>query len=64
MYIPAIPLTPQNQAYIERQKASFLSGDRPPDYPQGKSESTFVGVASVSDVTGKAGRRAMGLQEA
>jgi Protein of unknown function (DUF1479) len=64
MYIPAIPLTPQNQAYIERQKETFLSGDTPPDFPKGKSESTFVGVATVSDVVGKAGRRAMGLQEA
>lgn len=29
----------------------------------GKGEATFVGVATVNDV-GKAGRRAMGLQEA
>ena len=62
MYIPAVPLTPQNQAYIDRQKASFLSGEKPPDFPQGKNESTFVGVATVNDV-GRAGRRAMGLQE-
>ena len=63
MFIPAIPLTPLNQAYIDLQKTSFLSGDRPPDFPNGISESTFVGVATVDDV-GKAGRRAMGLQEA
>jgi len=64
MYIPAVPLTPQNQEYIERQKTTFLSGDRPPDFPKGKSELTFVGVATVDDVISKAGRRAMGLQEA
>jgi hypothetical protein len=65
MYIPAVPLTPQNQEYIERQKAAFLSGERPPDFRKGKSELTFVGVATVNDVVGKAGRRAMGLlQEA
>jgi hypothetical protein len=63
MYIPAVPLTPQNQEYIERQRETFLSGERPPDFPKGKSESVFVGVATVDDVVGKAGRRAMGLQE-
>ena len=62
MYIPAVPLTPQNQAYIERQKTNFLSGECPPDF-SGKGEATFVGVATVNDVS-RAGRRAMGLQEA
>ena len=60
MYIPAIPLTPQNQAYVERQKTKFLSADCPPDF-SGKGEATFRGVATVNDV-GMAGRRAMGLQ--
>ena len=63
MYIPALPLTPQNQDYVIRQKAKFLSGESPPDF-QGTNESTFVGVATVNDVVGRAGRRAMGLQEA
>ena len=62
MYIPAVPLTPQNQAYIDRQKANFLSGQCPPDF-SGKGEANFVGVATVNDI-GWAGRRAMGLQEA
>jgi hypothetical protein len=62
MYIPAFPLTPQNQQYVERQKASFLSGQSPPDF-SGNGESTFVGVATANDVVGRAGRRAMGLQE-
>ena len=64
MFIPAVPLTPQNQEYIERQKTTFLSGERPPDFAKGKSESIFVGVATVNDVVGRVGRRAMGLQEA
>jgi len=64
IYIPAVPLTPQNQAYVERQKTTFLSGDKPPDFPKGKSESTFVGVGTVNDIVGIAGRRAMGFQEA
>ena len=59
MYIPAVPLTPQNQAYIERQKATFLLGESPPDF-SGEDEPTFVGLATVNDV-GKAGRRAMGF---
>ena len=63
MYIPAVPLTPQNQAYIERQKTRFLSGECPPDF-SGKGEATFVGGATVDDIGGRVGRRAMGLQEA
>ena len=62
MYIPAFPLTPQNQDYVERQKAKFLSGESPPDFKR-TDESTFVGVATVNHVVGRAGRRAMGLQE-
>src|ERR1700735_1500943 len=64
MYIPAVPLTSQNQAYVEKQKTTFLSGDRPPDFPKGRSESNFVGVGTVNDIVGVTGRRAMGLQEA
>lgn len=63
MYIPSLPLTPQNRAYIERQKVNFLSGERPPDFAKGKNELSFVGVATVDDVVGDAGRKAMGLQE-
>ena len=63
MYIPAVPLTPLNQAYIERQKANFLSGETPPDFP-GKGEASFVGLATVNDVGSRVGRRAMGFQEA
>jgi hypothetical protein len=64
MYIPATPLTPKNQEYIEHQKASFIAGDRPSDFVRGTSEMNFVDVATVNDVVGKVGRRAMGLQEA
>lgn len=61
MYIPAVPMTPQNQAYIERQKAAFLSGERPPDFPKGEAEAGYVGVAGVEDVVSMEGKRAMGL---
>ena len=61
MYIPAVPMTPQNLAYIERQKASFLSGERPPDFPKGEAEAGYIGIAGVDDVIGTEGKRAMGL---
>ena len=38
MYIPAVPLTPQNLEYIQRQKDSFLNGAVPPDFPKGAGE--------------------------
>lgn len=61
MYIPAVPLTPQNQAYIERQRESFLQGKRPPDFPQGRGEDQFIGVAGIDDISAPLGRRAMGF---
>ncbi|KAF8622853.1 hypothetical protein AX15_006697 [Amanita polypyramis BW_CC] len=50
MYIPAVPLTPKNKAYIEKQKERFLGGNRPSDFPQGISEANFIGVATVEDI--------------
>lgn len=64
MYIPAVPLTPQNQKYIERQKETFLRGQRPPDFPQGMGEDKFIGVAGADDIMAPIGRRAMGFQVA
>ncbi len=61
MYIPAVPLTPMNQAYIEKQKERFLSANRPPDFPQGMSEAKFAGIATVKDIVSAEGRRAMGI---
>ncbi|PFH48468.1 hypothetical protein AMATHDRAFT_65378 [Amanita thiersii Skay4041] len=64
MYIPAVPLTPQNKAYIEKQKNAFLSANRPPDFPQGMSEAGFVGIATAEDIKNPLGRQAMGLASA
>ncbi|KAF8636796.1 hypothetical protein AX17_003258 [Amanita inopinata Kibby_2008] len=61
MYIPAVPLTPMNKAYIENQKERFLKGIRPSDFPQGVSEAGFVGVATVEDIASPIGRQAMGF---
>lgn len=61
MYIPAVPLTPMNQAYIEKQRESFLRGIRPSDFPQGVNEDKWIGTATVQDITNPMGLRAMGL---
>lgn len=63
MYIPAVPLTPQNGDYIKRQKENFLQGQRPPDFAKGPGEQEYIGVASISDVLSQEGQRAMGLVE-
>lgn len=61
MYIPAVPLTPLNKSYVERQKEAFLKSQRPPDFPQGPSEEKWVGIARERDVKAPVGRIAMGL---
>jgi hypothetical protein len=61
MYIPAVPLTPQNEKYVERQKETFLKGLSPPDFPRAGGESEFVGVGGVADILTAVGRRAMGF---
>ena len=61
MYIPAIPMTPQNLAYIEKQKEAFLSGAVPPDFPKGPGETDFIGVGKDKDIIGDTARKAMGL---
>ena len=61
MYIPAVPLTPQNERYVARQKEVFSKGWTPPDFPQGGGESGFVGVGGVVDILTPVGRRAMGF---
>ncbi|TFK35599.1 hypothetical protein BDQ12DRAFT_611456 [Crucibulum laeve] len=61
MYIPAVPFTAQNQAYVERQLVNFLEGRRPPDFPQGGTEGQFSGIATVDDIVNPIGKKAMGL---
>ena len=64
MYIPAVPLTPMNKAYVEKQKETFMARNKPLDFPQGKSEANFVGIATVEDIVSEAGKRAMGFEAA
>ncbi|KAF9009601.1 hypothetical protein BDQ17DRAFT_1421771 [Cyathus striatus] len=61
MYIPAVPLTPLNKAYIDNQCKQFLDGKRPTDFRQGKSEKGFIGIATEKDIKLPLGRIAMGL---
>ena len=61
MYIGAVPKTPQNQAYVNMQKDTFLQGIPPPDMPKISTEAGFIGVGKDEDIVGEAGRRAMGL---
>ena len=53
-----------NKAYIEKQKETFLSASKPPDFPQGMSEANFVGVATVEDIVSLVGKQAMGFAAA
>ncbi|KZT33239.1 DUF1479-domain-containing protein [Sistotremastrum suecicum HHB10207 ss-3] len=65
IYIPAVPSTPANREYLERQRQAFLRGVPPPDFPQVKDESEgekpHQGNGVVSDISGD-GRRAMGFE--
>ena len=61
MYIPAVPYTPQNAAYVERQRESFIAGIPPPDFPRTQGEHTFVGVAKPEDIESPVGKKAMGF---
>ncbi|KAF9460316.1 hypothetical protein BDZ94DRAFT_934615 [Collybia nuda] len=68
IFIPAVPQTPYNQAYVEKQRETFLSGRRPPDmpqgkcaeFPEGKREDHYVGFGTLDDIS-LAGRKAMGF---
>lgn len=61
MYIPAVPLTPQNARYIARQKERFVTGAVPPDFEGGPGEGAFSGRGQDQDVIGEVARKAMGL---
>lgn len=61
MYIPAMPLTPANANYIQRQREEFVKGLPPPDFPYATTGVGFVGLAKEEDVDEPVGRKAMGL---
>ncbi|KAJ7220279.1 hypothetical protein GGX14DRAFT_434027, partial [Mycena pura] len=63
MYIPAMPLTPANMGYVERQREYFRKGLPPPDFPVATTGVDFVGLGTEEDLVGASplARRAMGL---
>ncbi|EIN04020.1 DUF1479-domain-containing protein [Punctularia strigosozonata HHB-11173 SS5] len=61
MYIPAVPSTPQNLGYVQRQKEAFLQGLPPPDFPKTGPEGQFIGSGKEDHIVGPAGRKAMGF---
>ncbi|KAF2014165.1 DUF1479-domain-containing protein [Aaosphaeria arxii CBS 175.79] len=58
-YIPVAPLCDTNIGYLKRQRANFLAGLPPPDFPGGVGESEHVGRGTV-DYLSEGGKRAMG----
>ena len=61
MYIPAMPYTTINAAYIQKQKEIFLTGVAPPDFPVNSGEGNCVGVGKADDIEDPIGKRAMGF---
>ncbi|CCM02223.1 uncharacterized protein FIBRA_04303 [Fibroporia radiculosa] len=61
MYIPAVPFTPQNAAYVARQKENFVKGIAPPDFPATNGEGSYAGVGRPEDIESPIGKRAMGF---
>ncbi|RPD60796.1 DUF1479-domain-containing protein [Lentinus tigrinus ALCF2SS1-6] len=62
LYIPAVPLTEGNVAYMRDQRDTFLRGLPSPDFPGGEGESQFVGRARLEDITHADGRRILGFE--
>jgi Protein of unknown function (DUF1479) len=62
LYIPAVPLTPQNAEYVQKQRECFLQGKAPPDFPRAQHpEGNFIGIGKQEDIVERLVREAMGL---
>lgn len=61
MYIPAVPTTPANLEYVNRQRENFFKGERPPDFPKGRNEKEWIGIGNVEDIISPIGKAAMGI---
>lgn len=62
MYIPAVPVTAINAAYVRDQREAFEQRIPPPDFPGGVGEQGFKGTGTASDIVGLDARRAVGLE--
>ncbi|MDR5780832.1 DUF1479 domain-containing protein [Caballeronia sp. LZ065] len=60
MYIASAPACAKNDAYLKRQRPSFLKGESPPDFPADHFETDFIGRATEDDLT-PLGRSQLGL---
>ncbi|KAG1737148.1 uncharacterized protein EDB91DRAFT_491525 [Suillus paluster] len=61
MYIPAVPQTPQNTAYVKKQAETFLAGTNPPDFAKDGTGFPYIGLGVDADVVQPISRIAMGL---
>ncbi|EPS92730.1 hypothetical protein FOMPIDRAFT_1026704 [Fomitopsis schrenkii] len=61
LYIPAVPLTLHNAAYLRDQRETFKRGQPSPDFPGGEGEAHFVGRVKAEDVKDKEAQRIFGL---
>jgi hypothetical protein len=62
MYIASAPGCPKNNAYLEKQAVSFLTGKTPPDFPADDFEVNFVGRGTPADLNER-GRVQLGITE-
>jgi hypothetical protein len=60
MYIAAVPYCDKNAAYVEREQATFLRGESPPDFAPENYEVDYPDRATVDDLT-ELGRKQIGL---
>ncbi|KAJ6259732.1 hypothetical protein Dda_5370 [Drechslerella dactyloides] len=58
-YIPVVPKCPLNEKYIQQQRATFLAGYPPPDFPGGAGEQFHKGRATPSDIKQAGGESAL-----
>jgi len=62
-YIPSVPMTAKNFAYVQRQAKAFKLGETPPDFPQNHCEKSCCGRGSADDLS-EEGQVAMGIEQA
>ncbi|OLL31583.1 hypothetical protein BTH42_11650 [Burkholderia sp. SRS-W-2-2016] len=60
MYIASAPACAKNDAYLKRQRASFVEGMSPPDFPADHFEVDFTGRATTEDLS-TLGKQQMGI---
>ncbi|KAH7883473.1 hypothetical protein F5I97DRAFT_1982147 [Phlebopus sp. FC_14] len=62
LYIPAVPLSVKNAAYLCDQRTNFMHGLPAPDFPGGEGESRFLGRGMLQDINSREGQQALGFE--